>query len=72
MESLKFITDITFVLSGLMAVGIIARISYLIFGGIWDGESAPDVLKKVTKKLSAAIIAVCLSTFLGIIKHYYF
>jgi len=72
MESLKLITDLTFVLSGLMAVGITARVGYLILGGISDGESAPDVLKKVIKKISAAVLAICLSTFLGIIKHYYF
>lgn len=72
MESLKFISDLTLALSGLMAMGITARISYLIFDGILDGESAPDVLKKIKKKITAAIIAICLGTFLGVIKHYYF
>ncbi|MDW2797988.1 hypothetical protein RZO55_10415 [Clostridium boliviensis] len=72
MESLKFITSLTFALSGLMAVGIIARITCLILTGIMTGEAVPELINKMTKKLTAAIIAICLSTFLGIIKHYYF
>lgn len=72
MESLKFITSLTFVLSGLMSAGITARISYLILSGIMNGEAVPELLNKMAKKLSAAIFAICLSTFLGIIKHYYF
>ncbi|WP_097006822.1 hypothetical protein [Lacrimispora amygdalina] len=72
MESLKFITNLTLALSGLMAVGITARIACLIFTGIITGEAVPDLINKMTKKLTAAIIAICLSTFLGVIKHYYF
>jgi hypothetical protein len=72
MESLKFITNLTFALSGMMAIGITSRIIYLILAGIMSGEAAPELLNKMAKKLSAAIFAICLSTFLGIIKHYYF
>jgi len=71
MESLKFITNLTFALSGLMAAGITARIAFLIFAGIISGEAVPDLINKMNKKLTAAVIAICLSTFLGIIKHYY-
>ena len=72
MESLKLITDLTFALSGLMAAGITARCVYLILAGMMGGETVTDVLNKLMKKLSAAILAICLSTVLGIIKHYYF
>jgi hypothetical protein len=72
MESLKFITNLTLALSGMMAVGITARITYLILAGMLEGEAVPELLNKMTKKLSAAIFAICLSAFLGIIKHYYF
>ena len=72
MESLKFISSLTFALSSLMAVGIIARIACVILTGIFAGEAVPDLINKMTKKLTAAIIAICLSTFLGVIKHYYF
>lgn len=72
MESLKFITNLTFALSGLMAAGITARIACLILAGIISGEAVPDLINKINKKLTAAIVAICLSTFLGIIKHYYF
>jgi len=72
MESLKFITNLTLAISGLMAAGITARVIYLILSGILNGEAVPELLNKMTKKLSAAILAICLSTFLGVIKHYYF
>ncbi len=72
MESLKFISSLTFALSSLMSVGIIARIACVILTGIFAGEAVPDLINKMTKKLTAAIIAICLSTFLGAIKHYYF
>lgn len=72
MESLKFITTITLAITGLMAVGITTRIIYLILSGILNGEAVPELLNKMTNKLSAAILAICLSTFLGVIKHYYF
>lgn len=72
MESLKFITNLTLAISGLVAAGITARVIYLILSGILNGEAVPELLNKMTKKLSAAILAICLSTFLGVIKHYYF
>lgn len=72
MESLKFITNLTLVFTALMAVGITTRIVYLILAGILNGEAVSELLNKMTKKLSAAILAICLSAFLGVIKHYYF
>ncbi|WP_146045151.1 hypothetical protein [Clostridium sp. 3-3] len=69
---MKFITNLTLAISGLMAAGSTARVIYLILSGILNGEAVPELLNKMTKKLSAAILAICLSTFLGVIKHYYF
>lgn len=71
MTSIKYITDGTLVISGLMAVGITTRIIYTILTEMTAGEALPDILNKIKKKLKAAILAICLSAFLGVIKRYY-
>lgn len=71
MQSIKYVTSWSIVITGLMSAGITVRVIYIILAGMINGDDLADILIKTRKKIKAAIIAICLSAFLGIIKKYY-
>jgi hypothetical protein len=71
MTSLRYVTDGSLAVTALIAVGIIARSIQIILAGMASGEDIHDILAKVRKKIYAAILAICLSTVLGVIRRYY-
>lgn len=71
MSSIGYISTASQVLVGLVTVGIVARILYIILNAMVAGDEIPDTLKKVKKKIAAAIFAVCLEAIITIIGGYY-
>lgn len=71
MMSLHYVTNGSLAITALIAVGIITRSIQIILAGMAAGDDIHDILVKVKKRIYAAVLAICLSTFLGVIRRYY-
>lgn len=71
MSSIGYITSASQIMAVLVSLGISARIVYLILVCMSEGEEIQGILKKVKRKIAAAVLAICLTAFLGMIKSYY-